>query len=95
MGKYLKIIQKQQIKKKSTSSWNDKFQLSEGSNSVSDIQDCFDCIIKKHETLTDNPPLTIYVNEIGNRIAFEIQTRYYLILLTLDKMKYLEALKTR
>ena len=30
--------------------WNDKFDLPDGSYSVSDIQDYFEYIIKKHET---------------------------------------------
>ena len=40
---------------------NQKFELSDGSYSVSDIQDCFEYIIKKHETVTGNPPIRIYV----------------------------------
>ena len=35
--------------------WNDKFELPDGSYSTSDIQDHFEYIIKKHETITDNP----------------------------------------
>ena len=31
--------------------WNDKFELPDGSSSVSDIQDYIEYIIKKHETL--------------------------------------------
>ena len=44
--------------------WNDKFELPDRSFSVSDIQDYFDYIIKKHETLADNPPIKIYINKI-------------------------------
>ena len=47
-----------------------------------DIQDQFKHIFKKYETVTDNPPITIYVNKIENRITFEIKTEYYLELLT-------------
>ena len=50
--------------------WNDEFNLPDGSYSVSDIQDYFECIIKKHETIADNPPVQIYVNKIKNRIVF-------------------------
>ena len=35
--------------------WNDKFESTDESYSVSHIQD-FDYILKKHETLTDNLP---------------------------------------
>ena len=50
--------------------WNDTFDLLDGSYSISDIQDYFQFIIKKHETLTENPPVQIYVNKIKNRIVF-------------------------
>ena len=50
--------------------WNDEFNLPNGSYSVSDIQDYFELIIKKHETIADNPPVQIYVNKIKNRIVF-------------------------
>ena len=39
--------------------WNDTFDLSPGSYSVSDIQDYFEIIIKKHETLTENLPVNL------------------------------------
>ena len=45
--------------------------------------------IKKHLTLTDNPPIRIYVNKIKNRIAFIILKVYYLELLTPETMKLL------
>ena len=41
-----------------------KFGLPEGSYSVSDIQYYFDCIIKKHEKVADNPPIRTDVNKI-------------------------------
>ena len=41
--------------------WNDTFDLPDGSYSVSDIQDYFEYIIKKHETIADNPLVQIYV----------------------------------
>ena len=54
--------------KTSAPTWNDKFELTEGSHSVSDIQDYVGYIIKKHEITTENPPIRIYVNKIENRI---------------------------
>ena len=68
----------------SAPTWNDEFNLPDGSYSVFDIQDCFEYIIKKHETITetDNPPVEIDVNEIQNRIVFKIKTGYKLELLT-------------
>ena len=64
----------------SAPTWNDTFDLPDGSYSVSDIdiQDYFEYIIKKHETIADNPPVQIYVNKIKNRIVFKIKTGYKL-----------------
>ena len=45
--------------------------------------------IKKHETLTENPPIQIYPNEIKNRILFKIKTGYKQELLTPETMKVL------
>ena len=54
----------------STPTWNDTFDLPDGSYSIADIQDYFEFIIKKHETLTENPSIQIYPNKIKNRITF-------------------------
>ena len=69
--------------------WNDTFDLPDGSYDIADIQDYFEFIIKKHETLTENPPVQIYQNKIKNRIAFKIKTEYKLELLTPETMKLL------
>ena len=73
----------------SAPTWNDTFDLPNGSYSISDIQDYFEFIIKKHKTLTENPPVEIYVNRIKNRIVFRIKTWYKLELLTPETMKLL------
>ena len=67
--------------------------LTNGSYSVSDIQDYFEYIIKKHETRANNPPLQIYVSRIKNRIVFKIKTGYGLKLLSSEKMKLLGSTK--
>ena len=59
--------------KVSAPTWNDKFELSDGSYSVSDIQDYFGSILKKHGKNTDTPSIRVYVNKIGNRITFKIK----------------------
>ena len=64
--------------KKSAPTWNDEFDLPDGSYSVSDIQDYFEFIMKKHETLAENPPIQIYPNKIKSRIVFKIKTGYKL-----------------
>ena len=73
----------------SAPTWNDTFDLPDGSYSIADIQDYFEFIIKKHETLTENPPVQIYPNKIKNRIVFKIKTGYKLELLTPETMKFL------
>ena len=73
--------------------WNDEFDLLIGSYSIADIQDYFEFIIKKHETLTENPPVQIYVNKIKNRIVFKVKTGYKLELLTPETMKLLGSTK--
>ena len=45
-----------------------------GSYSITDIQDYFEFTIKKHEDLTENPPVQIYPNKIKDRIVFKIKT---------------------
>ena len=72
---------------------NGKFDLPDGSYSVSNIQDYFEFILKKHETLAENPPIQIYPNKIKNRIVFKIKTGYKLELLTPETMKLLESTK--
>ena len=77
----------------SAPNWNDEFDLPHGSYSLSDIQDYSEYIIKKHETIADNPPVQIYVNRIKNRIVFKIKTGYKLELLTKETMQLLESSK--
>ena len=67
--------------------WNDKFELPDGSDSMSDIQDYFEYILKKHEENEDNPSIKIYVNKIENRVTFTIKNGYALKLQTLETMK--------
>ena len=77
----------------SAPTWNDEFDLPDGSYSISDIQDYFEFIIKKHETLTENPPIQIYPNKIKNRIVFKLKTGFKFELLSLKTMKILGSTK--
>ena len=43
---------------------NDKFELPDGSYSVSNNQDYFEYILKKHGESTDNPSIQTYVKEL-------------------------------
>ena len=72
--KNIKSVYNNNKSKISAPTWNDKFDLPDGSYSISDIQDYFEFIIKKHETLTENPPIQIYPNKIKNRIVFKAKT---------------------
>ena len=56
----------------SAPTWNEEFELPDGSNSISDIQDYFEYIIKKHSESVDNPPIRIYINRIENRIRLKL-----------------------
>ena len=77
----------------SAPTWNDEFDLPDGSYSVLDIKDYFECIIKKHKSIADNPPVQIYVSKIKNRIVFKIKTGYKLELLSPETMKLLGSTK--
>ena len=77
----------------SAPTWNDTFDLTDGSYSIADIQDYFEFIIKNHKTLTENPSIQIYANKIKNSIVFKIKTGYKLELLTLETMKLLRSTK--
>ena len=74
--------------------WSDEFELPGGSYSISDVQDYFKYILKKHGENIDNPSVKIYVNKIENRITFKIKIGYYLELLTpfILSLYYLELL---
>ena len=58
----------------STSRWNDEFELPDGSYSVSDIQDYFEYILKKHGEDVDKPLVQVYVNKIKNGYNLEMLT---------------------
>ena len=79
----------------SAPTWNDKFELPDGSYSVSDIQDYFKYILKKHGENTNKPSVQIYVNKIENRIIFKIKDGYALELLTPETMKLLGSTKSK
>ena len=74
--------------------WNEEFELRYGSYSVSYIQDYFKYIFKKHEIVTDNHSIMIYLNKIENRITLKIKAAYYLERLTSETMKLLGGTKS-
>ena len=62
---------------------------------ISDIQDYFEHILKKHNENVDNPSIKIYLNKIENIITFKIKTEYYIELLTPEKMKLLGSSESK
>ena len=59
MEKYKKSHTKTISLKYLSQTWNENFELPDGSYSVSDIQDYFEYIIGKHETVTGNSAIRI------------------------------------
>ena len=64
----------------SAPTWNEEFTLPDESYSISDIQDYFEYILKKHGEKNDNDKdkssVKIYINKVENRIAFKIKNGY-------------------
>ena len=79
----------------SAPTWNEEFTLPDGSYSVSDIQDYFEYILKKHSENTDKPSIQIYINKIENRITYKIKQGYNLELLTKETIKLLGSTKNK
>ena len=73
----------------SASTWNETFDLPDGSYNISEIQDYIEYIIEKHEAIGENAPILIYANTINNRIVFKIKSGYKLELLLKKTMKLL------
>ena len=79
----------------SAPTWSEEFELPDGPYSVSDIQDYFEYILKKHRESVDNPSIRMYINRIENRITFKIKNGYYLELLTPETMKLLGSTESK
>ena len=94
MEKYKKSYNNSKFKI-SLPTWNDKFELLDGSYSVSDIQDYFEYFFKKDEEDIDKPSVQIYVNKIEYRVTFKIKIGYSLELLTPETMKLLGSTKNK
>ena len=64
-------IKKKNKFKKSVLTWNEEFELIDGSNSVSDIQVYFGYILSRYENIADNLSIKMYLRKIENRITFK------------------------
>ena len=74
---------------------DNKFELPNGSYSVSDIQDYFEYNLEKHGEDIDEASVQILVNKIENKITFKVKKGYSLELLTPETMKLLESTKNK
>ena len=54
--------------------WNDTFDLPDGSYNIPAIQNYIEYVIKKHEAIAETAPILIYANKITNRKVFKIKT---------------------
>ena len=79
----------------SASKWSKNFELPDGLYFVSDIQNYLKYITKKHETVIDNLPIRIYVNQTEKRITFRIKTGYYFELLKPEATKLIGTTKSK
>ena len=79
----------------SAPTWSEEFELPDGSYSISDIQDYFEYILKKHSGSVDNPSIRMYINRIENRITFKIKNGYFLELLTPETMKLIGSTESK
>ena len=79
----------------SAPTWSEEFKLPYGSYSISDIQDYFDYILKKHSESPDNPSIKIYVNKIENTVTFKTKNEYYLELFRPETMKLLGSAESK
>ena len=87
--KNIKAIYDNNKFKISAPTWNDTFDLPDGSYNIPAIQNYIEYVIKKHEKIAEIAPILIYANNITNRVVFKIKTGYKLELLSKETMKLL------
>ena len=68
----------------SAPTWSEEFKIPDGSYSISDIQDCFEYILKKYSENIDNPSIRIYVIKLKIELHLKLKMD---ILLTPETMK--------
>ena len=71
--KYVKSSYNNNKFKISAPTWSEEFNLSDGSYSVSDIQDYFEYILKKHSESIDNPSIRMYINRIERELHLKLK----------------------
>ena len=91
--KNIRMWYKNNIFKAAAPRWNEEFELSDGSHSISDIQVCFEYILKKHGEKTINLSIRIYLSKIES--CLKTKAGNYLKLLTPETVKLLGKNKIR
>ena len=71
--KNIKISYNNNKFKTSAPKWIDEFELSDGSYSISDIQDYFENILKNYSENIDKASIKIYVNKIEIRLHLKLK----------------------
>ena len=79
----------------SAPTWNSNFEVPDGSYSVSNIQDYFEYILKKHEEDIDETSVKLYTNKTENINTFKIKDEHSLELLTPEAMKLLRCTENK
>ena len=77
----------------SAPTWDETFDVPDGSYNISETQDYIEYIVKKHETISENAAILIYANTINNRIVFKLKSGYKLELLSKETMELLGSTK--
>ena len=57
----------------SAPTWSEEFKLADGSYSISDIQDYFEYILKKHSERVDNPSIRMYINRLKIELHLKLK----------------------
>ena len=79
--------------KLSAPTWSEEFKLPDGSHSISDIQDYFEYILKKHSENVDNPSIKIFEKKL--KIELHLKLKMVLELLTPETMKLLGSTESK
>ena len=90
-----KLQKKSHKDNKSAVTWNEEFELPDGSNFCIRYLRLFWIYLKKDVTVPDNPSIRIHVNKIDTRITFKIKAGSYIELLTTKIMKLFRSTKSK
>ena len=89
--KNAKSIHKNNKFKISAPTWNETFDLPDGSYNIPAIQNYFEYVIETREAIGNTAPILNYANNITNRVVFKIKTGYKLELLSKEILKLLAS----